>query len=64
MTYATIFAVIGGEAVAGAVLMTIILFAEFIADLNTERARASIKRTDRLRAQDGPPPRHQRGTTR
>ena len=43
VTFATLFALIGGEAVAGAVLMTIILFAEFIADLNTERARASIK---------------------
>ena len=60
VTFATIFAVIGGEAVAGAVLMTIILFAEFIADLNTERARASIKgligsvpTTARLRDADG-----------
>lgn len=43
VTFATIFALLGGEAVAGAVLMTIILLAEFIADLNTERARASIK---------------------
>ena len=56
VTFATIFALVGGEAVAGAVLMTIILVAEFIADLNTERARASIKgligtvpRTARLR---------------
>jgi heavy metal translocating P-type ATPase len=60
VTFATIFAVIGGEAIAGAVLMTIILFAEFIADLNTERARASIKgligsvpKTARLRDADG-----------
>ena len=60
VTFATVFAVIGGEAVAGAVLMTIILFAEFIADLNTERARASIKgligsvpKTARLRDVDG-----------
>jgi Zn2+/Cd2+-exporting ATPase len=29
--------------VAGSVLMTIILIAEYIADLNTDRARASIK---------------------
>jgi heavy metal translocating P-type ATPase len=35
--------VFGGETVAGAVLMVIILIAELIADLNTERARASIK---------------------
>ena len=60
VTFATVFAVIGGEAVAGAVLMTIILFAEFIADLNTERARASIKgligavpKTARLRDTSG-----------
>ena len=60
VTFATIFALIGGEAVAGAVLMTIILLAEFIADLNTERARASIKgligtvpRTARLRDSSG-----------
>lgn len=43
VTIATIIAVTGGETVAGAVLMTIILIAEFIADLNTDRARASIK---------------------
>ena len=43
VTIATLVAVIGGETVAGAVLMVIILIAEFIADLNTERARASIK---------------------
>lgn len=43
VTVATIIAMIGGEYVAGAVLMTIILIAEFIADLNTDRARASIK---------------------
>ena len=43
VTFATTFAVAGGEAVAGAVLMTIILIAELIAELNTERARASIK---------------------
>lgn len=60
VTFATIFALVGGEAVAGAVLMTIILLAEFIADLNTERARASIKgligtvpRTARLRDSTG-----------
>jgi heavy metal translocating P-type ATPase len=36
-------AMLGGETVAGAVLMVIILIAEFIAELNTDRARASIK---------------------
>jgi cation transport ATPase len=39
VTIATLVAVFGGETVAGAVLMVIIL----IAELNTERARASIK---------------------
>src|SRR5215210_3073398 len=43
VTIATLVALFGGEAVAGAVLMVIILIAEFIADLNTERARASIR---------------------
>ena len=43
VTVATLVAVFGGETLAGAVLMVIILIAEFIADLNTERARASIK---------------------
>src|SRR5215210_7719189 len=43
VTVATVIAVTGGETLAGAVLMTIILIAEFIADLNTDRARASIK---------------------
>lgn len=43
VTIATIVAIFGGETVAGAVLMVIILIAEFIADLNTDRARASIK---------------------
>ena len=43
VTIATIVAVFGGETVAGAVLMVIILIAEFIANLNTDRARASIK---------------------
>ncbi len=43
VTIATLVAMLGGEPVAGAVLMVIILIAEFIADLNTERARASIK---------------------
>ena len=59
VTAATIIALVGGEAVAGAVLMTIILLAEFIADLNTERARVSIRgligavpRTARLRSAD------------
>ena len=43
VTIATLVAVFGGETVAGAVLMVIILIAEFIADLNTDHARASIK---------------------
>src|SRR5215207_2819857 len=43
VTIATTIAMAGGEYVAGAILMVIILIAEFIADLNTERARASIK---------------------
>ena len=43
VTIATVVAVLGGETVAGAVLMVIILIAEFIAELNTDRALASIK---------------------
>ncbi len=43
VTVATLVAVFGGETVAGAALMVIILIAEFIAELNTDRARASIK---------------------
>jgi cation transport ATPase len=43
VTVATLVAVFGGETVAGAVLMVIILIAEFIAELNTDRAHASIK---------------------
>lgn len=43
VTVATIIAILGKEYVAAAVLMNIILIAEFIADLNTDRARASIK---------------------
>ena len=43
VTIATVIAMLGREYVAGAVLMVIILIAEFIAELNTERARASIK---------------------
>lgn len=43
VTVATTVALMGGEYVAGAVLMCIILIAEFIAELNTDRARASIK---------------------
>jgi Zn2+/Cd2+-exporting ATPase len=43
VTIATAIAMIGGEYVAGAILMVIILIAELIAELNTERARASIK---------------------
>lgn len=43
VTVATLVAVLGGETIAGAVLMVIILIAEFIAELNTDRARASIQ---------------------
>ena len=43
VTVATTIAIAGGEYVAGSVLMTIILIAEFVADFNTDRARASIK---------------------
>jgi heavy metal translocating P-type ATPase len=60
VTAATVIAVAGGEYVAAAVLMTIILIAEFIADFNTDRARASIKaligatpRTGVIRGADG-----------
>ena len=42
VTVATLVAMAGREYVAASVLMTIILIAEFIADLNTDRARASI----------------------
>jgi len=40
---ATVVAMLGREYVAGSVLLVIILIAELIAELNTERARASIK---------------------
>ena len=60
VTAATIIALAGGEYIAAAVLMTIILIAEFIADFNTDRARASIKalvgatpRTALIRADGG-----------
>jgi heavy metal translocating P-type ATPase len=43
VTAATVIALVGGEEEAGAVLMVIILIAEFIAELNTDRARASIR---------------------
>jgi cation transport ATPase len=43
VTIATAIAIWSGEYIAGALLMTIILIAEFIADFNTDRARASIK---------------------
>jgi Zn2+/Cd2+-exporting ATPase len=43
VTVATIIAFLGEEYVAAAVLMTVILIAEYIADFNTDRARASIK---------------------
>lgn len=49
VTVATVIALIGGEYVAAAVLMDIILIAEFIADLNTDRARLD-QSVDRLRA--------------
>src|SRR5215210_2988006 len=43
VTLATTIAMIGREHVAGAILLVIILIAELIAELNTDRARASIK---------------------
>ena len=43
VSVATCIAIAGSEYVAGSVLMTIILIAEFVADFNTDRARASIK---------------------
>ena len=43
VTVATLVALAGREYIAASVLMTIILIAEFIADLNTDRARASIR---------------------
>ncbi len=43
VTIATVIAMLGREYIAGATLMVIILIAEFIAELNTDRARASIK---------------------
>ena len=43
VTVATLVALAGGETAAGAVLLSIILVAEFIAELNMERARSSIK---------------------
>jgi Cd2+/Zn2+-exporting ATPase len=43
VTAATLIALAGREYIAASVLMTIILIAEFIADFNTDRARASIK---------------------
>jgi heavy metal translocating P-type ATPase len=43
VTIAALIALLGGEPVAGAVLLVIILIAEFIAEFNTERARASIR---------------------
>jgi magnesium-transporting ATPase (P-type) len=42
VTVATTIALLSGEYVAASVLMTIILIAEFIAEVNTDRARASI----------------------
>jgi heavy metal translocating P-type ATPase len=43
VTIATAVALASGEYLAGALLMTIILLAEFIAEFNTDRARASIR---------------------
>ncbi len=43
ITVATLIAMLGREYVAGSILLVIILIAEFIAELNTDRARASIK---------------------
>ena len=43
VSVATVIAIAVGEYVAASVLMTIILIAEFVADFNTDRARASIK---------------------
>src|SRR4029077_9759836 len=43
ISIATVIAMMGGEYVAGAVMLSIILIAELIADFNSERARASIK---------------------
>ena len=43
ISVATCIAIAGREYVAASVLMTIILIAEFVADFNTDRARASIK---------------------
>lgn len=43
VTIATVIAMLGREYTAGAILMMIILIAELVAELNTERARASIK---------------------
>jgi Cd2+/Zn2+-exporting ATPase len=45
VSLATGIALLGEEYVAASVLMTIILIAEFIADFNTDRARASIRRS-------------------
>jgi cation transport ATPase len=43
VTVATVVAAIGNEYTAAAVLLTIILIAEWIADWNTDRARVSIQ---------------------
>ncbi|MHB1348177.1 MAG: heavy metal translocating P-type ATPase [Candidatus Humimicrobiaceae bacterium] len=43
VTFATIIAAVGNEYLAAAVLLTIILIAEWIADWNTNRARVSIQ---------------------
>jgi heavy metal translocating P-type ATPase len=43
VSLATLIALATGEVIAGSVIMVIILIAEFIAQLNTDRARASIR---------------------
>lgn len=43
ITIAVLISVLGEEYVAGALVLVIILFAEFIASVSTERARASIR---------------------
>ena len=43
VTVATTVALLGGESIAVSVLMCIILIVEFIAGLNTDQSRASMK---------------------
>ncbi len=42
-TLATVVALFGGETVAGALVVVMVLTAEFVTDLSTDRARASIQ---------------------